>query len=148
MRKKFLGLGRSLLSTGIDFNKFTSTKDMSASLEALLSSPGLKGPDRLALEPRILLDAAGVDTAETAINEVAQADAEGGMVPTVQKADGTFELQGAWFRVEMQLETHDGQNIVPTAMNRGVAVLNGEPQSLLVSGLRQIASVLIRESGF
>ena len=76
------------------------------------------------------------------------ADAEGGMVPTVQKADGTFEPQGAWFRVEMQLETHDGQDIVPTAMNRGVAVLNGEPQSLLVAGLRQIASVLIRESGF
>ena len=76
------------------------------------------------------------------------ADVEGGIVPTIQHPDGTVDLQGSWFQVELEFPTPaSGQTSVNSEM-RGVVILEGDAQSLLLAGLRQVASVLIRESGF
>ncbi len=76
MRKILDRLINSATSAETELDNAPKFQDTVSSLEALLSSPGVRGSDRLALEPRILLDAAGVDTAEAAMNEVAQADAD------------------------------------------------------------------------
>ena len=76
------------------------------------------------------------------------ADIEGGIVPTMQQPDGTLEVQGSWFRVEMQYPNGSDHARSLSAVRRGVTTLKGEPQSWLSASLRQITYVLIRESGF
>ena len=76
MRKLLNRLIKSGLESETNQPKPAPFQETASSLEALLSSPGLKGYDRLALEPRILLDAAGVDTAEAAMSEAIQADVD------------------------------------------------------------------------
>ncbi len=88
-----------------------------------------------------------------AMSDVAGAGAElsylteksGSKIPLIPGSEKTRVPKGAWYSLRL---APIGLEDRPDSVIRGVVVLEAERESLLLQILRQIASVLIRESGF
>jgi len=85
--------------------------------------------------------------AESTLTETVLADMEGGTVPVSRDEDGNIKPHGTWFRVEFEVATGHNDFRLHNK-SRGVTVIEAERQSFASRIFRQIASVLIRESGF
>lgn len=85
--------------------------------------------------------------AENILEEEILSEQEGGLIPTTQAADDKLKPYGSWFKVELSM-TLNHQDLNLQTVTRGVAVIEAKPQSFASRVFRQIASVLIRESGF
>ena len=78
------------------------------------------------------------------------ADIHGGRVSTLPidaSDNGELLPRQTWFELELAVENPPG-NFLPSQVMRGTAVLDGEARSFAYRIFTQVASVLIRESGF
>ena len=85
--------------------------------------------------------------AEAQLNDEILAQQEGGLVPSTSNSEGLITPQGTWFKIELSIDTLP-KDFHLNSVTRGLAVIEAEPQSYASRVFRQIASVLIRESGF
>ena len=85
--------------------------------------------------------------AENILEEEILSEQEGGLVPTIQQSDEKLMPHGSWFKVELSM-VFNPEDLNHQTVTRGLAVIEAEPQSFAGRVFRQIASVLIRESGF
>ena len=85
--------------------------------------------------------------AENILEEEILSEQEGGLVPTIQQSDEELMPHGSWFKVELSM-SFNPEDLNHQTVTRGLAVIEAEPQSFASRVFRQIASVLIRESGF
>ena len=85
--------------------------------------------------------------AEAKLDDEILSDQEGGLVPSSQENDGSLIPHGSWFKIELSI-SQPANDFDLQKTTRGLAVIEGEPQSYAIRVFRQIASVLIRESGF
>ena len=88
---------------------------------------------------------AEIDTARTvSLPTSALAAIHGGLIPTIKTDSRRLTPKAALYRVRLKLDTPPPRR----SATIGTAVIDGEARSLLWDGLRYMAAVLIRESGF
>ncbi len=85
--------------------------------------------------------------AEARLEEEILGEHEGGLVAAMPDADGTLKPVDTWFRVEMMPDNLQ-QHYTTDFVMRGMVAVEGTPKSYASRIFQQIASVLIRESGF
>jgi len=85
--------------------------------------------------------------AEARLDDEILSEQEGGLIPSTQDKDGKLIPYGSWFKIELSIGRFEkGFKLQKTT--RELVVIEGQPQSYATRVFRQIASVLIRESGF
>ncbi len=87
------------------------------------------------------------EIAEATLNDDILSETEGGLVPVTSGHEAESKLLGTWFRIELEITNLPDDFNLSSEM-RGVAIIKAEPKSFASRIFRQIASVLIRESGF
>ena len=85
--------------------------------------------------------------AESALEEEILSEQEGGLVPTTKEEEEKLIPHGSWFKIELSMAS-EVEDMNKQSITRGLVVIEAEAQSFSDRVFRQIASVLIRESGF
>ncbi len=85
-------------------------------------------------------------TSSSTLIEEILADTEGGQIP-VMAEQNTLKPVGVWFQLDLKVsEESPPENL--SNIRRGLVILEGNRESYFARVWRQVASVLIRESGF
>lgn len=90
------------------------------------------------------------DVSVRTLPEEMLADIHGGRIPTLPREvsdNGELAPRQTWFELELAVE-NPPENFDASQVLRGTAVLSGEARSFASRIFTQVASVLIRESGF
>lgn len=138
------GLGMLIKQNSISLIGLT---DAASVARIKVGQKGVFIPDGF-IEKRLPVEVKSISKiAESALEEEILSEQEGGLVPTTQEDEEKPIPHGSWFKIELSM-TSEVEDMNQQSITRGLAVIEAEPQSFADRVFRQIASVLIRESGF